>query len=350
MGHPPRPAALDVDDPLRARVAALFAPEVAPARFSSRDEIAPSDRQFAADHTIGERRVVATRVHRPGERSIGVLLPWVGLGGMDLIMLAVAEVLSGRPRNRLHLMTTERGRMEISRAFAAPFTTINPVPDAPGAEHTVRAFMEDMDVLLIANSRTAFHFLPVVSARTAPATFVFIQNVDRAVDDVSVGFLYPLARQHAGVDHGFVVPSQLTADQIAGFGVPAHKILVVPNAPIYPHGGGDARARSGRATADRCGSSMPVGSTARRGWTVSSGSCQQLEASGVAFEARLVGRAELEEHSPPAPGHGHRRAADVRRHRDGRVTSRGRTASSCRVGGRACRWSCWKRWRMDCSS
>ncbi|CAN0422500.1 unnamed protein product, partial [Phaeothamnion confervicola] len=167
---------------------------------------------------------------RAGTRNVGVIVPWIGLGGMDLIMLELARAMADRPENRVHLMTSESGLLEMRASYATAFTTINPVPNSSYKEQTVRAFMEDMDVLMIANSATAFHYLPAVRARTAPTTLVFIQNVDISADSLSVGFLYPLARQYEGCIDGYVVPSRLTADQIAGFGVPEHKIVVVPNA------------------------------------------------------------------------------------------------------------------------
>ena len=201
-----------------------------------------------------------------------MILPWVGLGGMDLILLALSSVLAANPRNRVHLLTSEAGTLELSEEFASCFATINPTPALPDREQAVRAFMEDMDVLLIANSDTAIRLLPSVRSHTAPTTLVFIQNVEVTTDQVLAGWLYPLARQYDSSIDGYVVPARRTADQIEGFGVAAHKVLVVPNAPIYrpPTDGiwsDQPPPRSMACRSVHSASCMPVGLIDRRAWT-----------------------------------------------------------------------------------
>ena len=305
VSHSPRPhAGSRVMADLERRLDALMAADIAAPPFSRHDEVAPSDRAFAFNHSVGQLRQVEVRHRHDGTRNVGVILPWVGLGGMDLILLALSSVLAANPRNRVHLLSSENGTLEISEEFASCFATINPTPHLPDREQAVRAFMEDMDVLLLANSDTAIRLLPSVRSRTAPTTLVFIQNVEVTKDQVLAGWLYPLARQYDASIDGYVVPARRTADQIVGFGVAAHKVLVVPNAPIYrPPNGWDLEQSAGpRSTGlpERPLRILYAGRFDRqKGMDRLGRILEGLEQHRIPVEARLVGRVVLD--AEPVP-------------------------------------------------
>ena len=267
------------------------------------DEIASGDREWAFWHSVRQLRRTEVRATPNGIRDVGIVVPWIGLGGMDIIMLEFALALANRPGYRVHLLTTLAGISEMNPSYLSAFSTINPVPDTPGADLTARALMAQMDVLLIANSEAALNFIGTLPSESRPTTLVFIQNVDVSRDGTLVGFLFPMARQYEQFIDAYVVPSLLSADMLASFGVPAHKRIVVPNAAAYrpdPRSPSHQLAGGHLPSEDRPMRLLFAGRFDRqKGMDRLVTIIETLRERGVKFELRLVGRALLESDDIP---------------------------------------------------
>ena len=289
------------------RLATLCGPTVGDSSVTSPfDEVAPLDRDYVWHHRIANRSRTAIRSRARVGRDIGVVVPWIGLGGMDMIMLELARAYASNERNRVHLMTTDSSVIEMGPKYLGAFASINPVIAGRSAEQQVRTFMEEMDVLLLANSSVAFSLLTAVRSggRTTRA-IAFIQNIDIAADGVPVGHLFPLARQLSEQLDGYVVPSELTASLISGLGVPAFKVLTVPNAPIYPPHNESTLESRFAADSDRLpGSPLHLLFAGRfdrqKGMDRLRRIVDTLDRLGVPCELRLVGKAILESDQPPS--------------------------------------------------
>jgi glycosyltransferase involved in cell wall biosynthesis len=297
----PPARAMPLDDAVLSRLAALMHTDDPPPRYWPADEIAADDRRYAFHNSVAGMRRSETRKRPEGGRNIGVIVPWIGLGGMDMIMLELAKAMSTSTLNRVHLLTTDADTIEMNAGYGAAFATINTVASLPFNEQVIRAFMEDMDVLLIANSGPALHLLPAVCGRTKPFTLVFIQNVDIAGDGASVGYLYPMARQLEKQIDGYVVPSELTASMLASLGVPEHKRIVLANAPIYrpiddtdAAAGDEVHVDAGRPKARPMRLLFAGRFDRQKGMDRLGRVFDDLRTRGVDFEARLVGKVVLD--------------------------------------------------------
>ena len=277
----------------------LMQPEVRPFNCGPDDHIYPSDREYVIHEAVTKPGWLEVRARRPGVRNIGIVTPWVGLGGMDLIMLEMAKAYAAEPDTAVHLLTSETGVNEMADRYRSVFSSINPVASTSHNERSVQAFAEQMDVLLVANSSKLFGLLPLVRKRSGPAVFVFIQNVDLAPDGASVGYLFPLARQfHRQID-GYYVPSQLSASLIQSFGVDPAKVHVVPNAAVYRPSDDAAIDIVGLGLPDRPVHILYAGRFDRqKGMDRLTAIFERLRTDSVAFEARLVGKAVLEQSDP----------------------------------------------------
>lgn len=277
---------------------ALLAPAQDVLREWLDDEVALDDRSWAHIHSVLDLQRTETRAPRPGVRRVGVAVPWIGIGGMDLIMLEFALALSSRDDTEVHLLTTLSGITEMSPRYASVFTTICTLPGSPGQHHAVNAFIAEMDALLLANSSHVLECLGALPQARRPVTLAFIQNVDLQSDGVSAGFLYPMARQFEQLIDAFVVPSQLSADMLASFGVAAHKRVVLANAPGYrpdPDHLQTQLATGGYPAPGRPLRLLFAGRFDRqKGMDRLVEVVRRLRASDVDFELRLVGKALLD--------------------------------------------------------
>ena len=293
--HQPRLEPVAHRGAVEAVMAVLMRPPVHDIAVEIDDHVYGLDREFVIHEAVTLPHRLELRVPDPAITDIGVVLPWAGLGGMDLIMLELAAAYAAQPDTRVHLMTTEGGLLEIADRYAEVFTTINPVAATSHNERTVHAFMEEMDVLLVANSPKVYSLLPLVRQRTAPAVHVFIQNVDIAPDGVSVGYLFPLARQYDKQVDGYFVPSALSKSMIEAFGVDPAKVHVTPNAAVYrPADEPDFDAPDGPL--DRPLRVLYAGRFDRqKGMDRLLAVFDALRSAAVPFEARLVGKTVLAE-------------------------------------------------------
>lgn len=277
-------------------LAELLRPDVRPYSVEPDDHVYPSDREFVIHETVTKPGHLEVRASPPHVRNIGVVAPWIGLGGMDLIMLEMAKAYAAEPNTAVHLLTTETGIQEMAGRYRDSFATINAVAPTSHNERSVQAFAEQMDILLVANSSKLYGLLPLIRKRTRPSVFVFIQNVDVASDGASVGYLFPLARQYDKQIDGYFVPSRLTASLIRGFGVDPDKIHVVPNAAVYTPAIDEEPDLSGDGLPDRALHILYAGRFDRqKGMDRLNEVFQRLRVGGVPFEARLVGKAVLEQ-------------------------------------------------------
>jgi glycosyltransferase involved in cell wall biosynthesis len=277
-------------------LAELMRPDVQPFSVEPDDHVYPSDREFIIHETVTKPGRLEVRASPPQVRNIGVVAPWIGLGGMDLIMLELAKAYAAEPNTAVHLLTTETGINEVAGRYHDAFATINAVAPTSHNERTVQAFAEQMDILLVANSSKLYGLLPLIRKRTRPSVFVFIQNVDIASDGASVGYLFPLARQYHRQIDGYFVPSQLTASLIRGFGVDPAKIHVVPNAAVYTPAVDEEPDLFGEGLPDRALHILYAGRFDRqKGMDRLSEIFQRLRVDDIPFEARLVGKAVLEQ-------------------------------------------------------
>lgn len=282
---------------LTLALAALLAENKHDFDSTSDDHVYATDRQYAFDQNVAHLGRLELRRRQPGITNIGVVLPWVGLGGMEIIMLEMALQYSADPSYRVHLMTTESGVLEMADRFRDAFATVNPVAPTSHNERTVHAFMQEMDILLVANSQKLFSLLSVVSQHSAPDVHAFIQNVDVERDGVSAGYLYPLARQYDSHVAGYFVPSELTARMIRGFGVDPDKVHVVPNAATYSPPGSFDIERVIEISRSRAGQPLRILYAGRfdkqKGLDRLLAIFERLRRDDVPFEVRLVGKAVL---------------------------------------------------------
>jgi glycosyltransferase involved in cell wall biosynthesis len=291
----PQPTPLAHRSAVTQALAALLSEEHRDFVAAPGDHVYPLEREYVIEQTVVTPGRLELRVPDDSICDIGIVVPWAGLGGMDLIMLELAAAYAARPRTRVHLMTSEGGAFEIADRYRDVFTTINPVVSSSHNERTVQAFMEEMDILLVANSPKVYAHLALVRRRTSPAVFVFIQNVDLAADGASVGYLFPLARQFDAHIDGYVVPSELSASMIESFGVDKRKVHVVPNAAVYR----PSKPVVIDAPDGPLGRPLHVLYAGRfdrqKGMDRLISIFDGLRSAGVPFEARLVGKAVLEQ-------------------------------------------------------
>lgn len=188
---------------------------------------------------------------RPGRaREIGLLLPLFSFGGVERVVTHYAEVLR-RHGWTPHLFVT--GATEALLPDASPFASVNflhmPEAEWPDGRATHlgaaasgfagRAGAQDalgllvaMDAVLATHS-LAGHGLAPRLRRLGVATYVGLHVAERGA------FGQPDGNPHIalGYEHayaGFVVVSRQMRDWCAARGVPADKVLLVPNAPGYP--------------------------------------------------------------------------------------------------------------------
>lgn len=282
------------EDVLRA-LTRLMLVEQRPYTTEPDDHVYPSDREYVIYENVNKPGRLEVRSSVPEIRNIGVVAPWVGLGGMDLIMLEMARAYAAEPGTAVHLLTSETGVNEMATRYREVFTSINPVAPTSHNERSIQAFAEQMDILLVANSAKLYGLLPLIRKRTKPAVFVFIQNVDVAPDGASVGYLFPLARQYDKQIDGYYVPSQLSASLIQAFGVDPAKIHVVPNAAVYQPDDNIDIDVEGSGLPGRPLRILYAGRFDRqKGMDRLTAIFQRLRTTNVPFEARLVGKAVLE--------------------------------------------------------
>jgi len=173
---------------------------------------------------------------RKSALSITFTVPWIGLGGVDTCVLALAHELAKQAIN-VHLVVTERMSICNIRKRMECFSTISWV--IPGQDQALRmrdfiGAISHVDIVVNAHSNLCYDVFAQYRTRLYQQHFAYLHVLDVSSTGAPAGFPI-VAAQHAGSVDVYLPISTQMRDILESLDVPRERIVIVPNAPIIEH-------------------------------------------------------------------------------------------------------------------
>ena len=171
----------------------------------------------------------------PGTISISFVVPWLGLGGVDACVVALARELRAQGI-RVQLIITDQPKVEIEPSEIALFDSVTFVPLVMTHEERMLTLIGSFacsQVVINAHSALCFETFATYEGRLVQQHCAYLHVFDVAPSGEIVGYPSIAAANLGSIDHFLCISRQLMST-LHALGVPHRMMHLISNCPIVP--------------------------------------------------------------------------------------------------------------------